>query len=342
MSRKGKNRFRALALLLALLFPCLIAGAASPEVKKASPEVKKAAPEVKKAAPEVNKATATAEVIYAAPKITRLATFQNVGGEKLLYSPLALARDVKNGDLFITSFGSGELIILDAKGFLVNKAGREVGLTAPYGVALDETGRIYLSEVQTGLLKVLSPGGALMDRIDLSLVVGRPVSPGRITIGQDGRLYIADLRAHEILVFNLQGDFLQALGGFAYLQKAAVVNDKIIGLSAYGRAVHIFDQTGVPLLAFGDHGEASERSSIFSFPTGFAVDAKGRLWIADAFQHRLRVFSLDGRHLFNYGRLEIDTGGFFFPVDLCFGEKGMLYVLEKGAERIQIFQVSDL
>lgn len=325
MRRKGKNRFLFLALWLAVLFPGLIASAAGPQ-KKASPEIKRAAPEVK----------------IEIPEITRLATFADTGGEKLLYSPLALARDAKNGDLVITSFGSGEMIILDAQGTLLSKAGREVGLIAPYGVAIDETGRIYLSEIHTGLVKVLSPAGALIDRIDLSLAVGRPVAPGRITIGPNGRLYIADLRANEILVFNLRGDFLQALGGFAYLQKAAVVNDRIIGLSSHGKTVHLFDQGGSLLLAFGDHGEASERSNIFSFPTGFAVDAKGRLWIADAFQHRLRVFSLDGRHLFNYGRIEEKVGGFFFPVDLCFGDKGTLYVLEKGAERIQIFQVSDL
>jgi len=259
----------------------------------------------------------------AAPEIRRVATFASTGGEKLLHNPLALARDAKNGDLAITSFGSGEVVILDAKGTLLNKAGR-----------------IYLSEIQTGMVKVLSPGGVLTDRIDLSLAVGRPVAPGRITIGREGRLYVADLRANEILVFDHRGDFLQTLGGFAYLQKAGTLDDRIIGLSAYGKAVHLFDHEGGLLLTFGEHGDESERN--VSFPTGFAVDAKGRLWIADAFQHRLKIFSLEGVHLFNFGRMEQETGGFFFPVDLCFGDKGMLYVLEKGAERIQIFEVSDL
>lgn len=315
--RKGKKRCVALALLF-VLFLAPLAGAAGP--KATAPAVKPQA--------------------AASPEIKRVATFQSTGGEKLLHSPLALARDAKSGDLVITNFGSGQVVILDAKGSLLNKAGREVGLIAPYGVAIDETGRIYLSEVQTGILKVLTPGGILTDRIDLSLAVGRPVAPGRISIGRDGLLYIADLRANEILVFNFRGDFLRAMGGFAYLQKAGIVGDRIIGLSAHGKAVHLFDREGSLLLTFGDHGEASERT--FSFPTGFAVDAKGRLWIADAFQHRLKIFSLEGKHLFNFGRMEEDTGGFFFPVDLCFGEKGMLYVLEKGAERIQIFQVSDL
>jgi DNA-binding beta-propeller fold protein YncE len=308
--RKRQNRFLIPALmLLGVLFFSPIASAAEAQAK-------------------------------VAPEIRRVATFQRHGGEKLLHNPLALTRDPKNGDLIITSFGSGEIVILDENGSLMNKAGAGAGLVAPYGVAVDRKGQIYVSEIQTGIVKVLSPGGLLADRIDLSLAVGRPVAPGRITFDQDGLLYIADLRANEILLFNGQGDFLRALGKFAYLQKAGALAGKVIGLSAHGSAVHLYDQEGGLLLAFGEHG--GESASNFSFPTGFAVDAKGRLWIADAFQHRLKIFSLEGMHLFNFGRLEQDAGGFFFPVDLCFGDKGQLYVLEKGAERVQIFQVSDL
>lgn len=334
--RKGKKRCVAMALFFVLFFAPLAGAAKPPEAP--APAVK---PQETKAIMKL-KAAAAAMRPHAAsgPEIKRIATFQSAGGEKLLHSPLALARDAKSGDLIITSFGSGEVVILDAKGFLLNRAGREVGLIAPYGVAIDKTGRIFLSEVQTGILKILSPGGILLDKIDLSLAAGKQVAPGRISIGRDGHLYVADLRANEILIFNSRGDFLRALGGFAYLQKAAAIGDRIIGLSAHGKAVHLFDQEGKLLLTFGEHGEEAERT--FSFPTGFAVDAKGRLWIADAFQHRLKIFSMEGNHLFNFGRMEEETGGFFFPVDLCFGEEGKLFVLEKGAERIQIFQVSDL
>ena len=274
------------------------------------------------------------------PEIRRTATIQRYGGEKLLHSPLSLALDAKNGDLIITSFGSGEVVILDKNGALIKRMGPEAGLISPYGVAIDDMGRIYVSEIQTGMLKVFSPGGILEDKIDLSRAVGRPVSPGRITLDKDDRIYVADLRNNEILVLNHRGDFVKSMGNFDYLQKAVVVNDKILGLSAHGTAVSLFNQEGVLLSAFGKHGDESARN--FSFPTGFAVDSKNRIWIADAFQHRLKVFSLDGELLFNFGRMQEKTGGFFFPVDLCFGDKGKLFVLEKGADRIQVFQVGDL
>jgi DNA-binding beta-propeller fold protein YncE len=275
------------------------------------------------------------------PEITRIAVFQSQRGEHILRSPLAIVLDEKNGDLIVTSFESGEVVVLDKNGALVKRLGTDAGLVSPYGVAIDGKGRIYVSEVRSGFLKILSPSGTLVDEIDLSKVMGKTVSPGRITLDINGLIYIADLNNNEILVFNGKGDFVRSLGTFEYLQKAgALGDDRIVGLSAQGKAVKVFSREGALLHSFGDHGDSSDRN--MSFPTGFAVDAKGRLWIADAFQHRLKVFSLDGKFLFNFGRMEEKVGGFFFPVDICFGEKGKLFVLEKGADRIQVFHISDL
>lgn len=277
------------------------------------------------------------------PELRRTAVFKGEGGERILGSPLSIVRDGKSGDLIVSSFETGEVAILDGNGVLVKRIGAEAGLVTPYGVAVDTDGRIHVGELRTGLLKVFSPGGVLADEIDLSRTMGRTVSPGRITLGGDGRIYVADLTGNEILVLNARGDFQRAVGRFDYLQKAGTSNDgRIVGVSAQGKAVRIFDDNGTLLRSFGDHGDKTDRN--MSFPTGFAVDAKGRIWIADPFQHRLKVFSLGGEFLFNFGRLEetTESGGFFFPVDLCFGEKGELFVLEKGAERIQVFQVGDL
>jgi DNA-binding beta-propeller fold protein YncE len=274
------------------------------------------------------------------PDIIRLTVFRGQGGDKLLHTPLAIARDAKTGDLIASSFRTNEVVILDKQGFLIKKLGRSAGLVSPYGVAVDELGRIYVSEIQTGMVKILSPGGRLEDEIDLSKAMGRVVAPGRITLDRDGTLYVADLKDNVILVFNGRGDFVHSIAGFDYLQKAGLVNGHIIGLSAYGKTVQIFTKTGKMLSTFGGHGVISEQN--FSFPSGFAVDSKGRLWITDAFQHRLRIFSLAGEHLFDFGKMQEKDGGFFFPVDLCFGRMGKLYVLEKGGERIQVFQVSDL
>lgn len=278
-----------------------------------------------------------------APEVRRTGVIENRGGDRLLRSPLAIARDGKSGELVVANFESGEVVVLDPSGALVARVGADAGLVTPYGVAVDGAGQIYVSEVRTGLLKVLGPAGAPVDELDLSRLVGRTVSPGRITIGDDGLIYVADLSGNEILVVKKSGELVRAIGPFPYLQKGSAASGaRVLGLSGRGSAVTVFDPSGSRIRSFGEHGEPSERT--VSFPTGFAVDGKGRIWIADAFQHRLKVFSLDGEFLFNVGRpQETPSGdGFSFPVDLCFGGPGELIVLEKGAERIQVFRVADL
>lgn len=274
------------------------------------------------------------------PEIRKIATFQDQGSERLFRSPLSIAIDESNGDLIVTSFEAAEVVIIDKSGNLIKRLGAQAGITSPYGVSIDEKGRIYVTEVHTGLLKVFSPGGILVDKIDLSDVMKRTVSPGRITIDKEGLIYISDLVVNEILILNDKGDFVRSVGNFDSIQKAGNAEGNILGISSMGNAVKVFDNEGVLLHSFGNHGDESQTN--FSFPAGFDVDSKGRLWIADAFQHRLKVFTLEGKFLFNFGYMTEKKWMFFFPVDLCFGKKGELFVVEKGANRIQVFQVSDL
>lgn len=295
------------------------------------------------APPRTGEARRPAAARPGVPEVRRISRIEDQGGERLLRSPLAIARDRKTGELVVSSFESGEVVVLDRSGVLVTRFGADAGLVTPYGVAVDAAGRIYVSELRTGLVKVLGSGGAPEDELDLSRIAGRPVSPGRITLGDDGLVYVADVSGNKVLVVGRQGELVRELGPFQQLQKSGpVAGGRILGLSAYGAAVTLFERSGAPVRSFGQHGDPSERN--VSFPTGFAVDAKGRIWIADAFQHRIKVFSLAGEFLFNFGRPQEtpDGEGFFFPVDLCFGAPGELIVLEKGAERIQTFRVADL
>lgn len=276
------------------------------------------------------------------PDLRRTAVIADAGGERILRSPLAIARDRKTGELVVSSFESGELVVLDPSGTLVTRLGADAGLVTPYGVAVDARGRIYVSELRTGLLKILAPCGALQDEIDLSALAGRKVSPGRIMLGDDGVVHVADLSGNKLLLVSAKGELVRELGPFPFLQKGGPAKGgRVVALSARGSAVTVLEASGAQVRAFGEHGESSERT--VSFPAGFALDGKGRIWIADAFQHRLKVFSLEGKFLYNVGRSEgpQERGGFFFPVDLCFGEAGELIVLEKGAERIQRFTIRE-
>lgn len=326
MRRQIMSRF-VMGWMIAAVLLCVGQGKALAETRKKEPAKKNSPP------------AADAKI----PVIRAINIIENRDGEALLASPLSLALDTQNGDLLVANFESEEVAIFDSNGTLIKRMGAETGLRSPYGVAIDGAGQIFVSELKTGFLKIFNSAGMTVDEIDLGKALGRTVAPGRITIGRDGLLYLADLKENEILIFTGRGDFVRSLGKFDFLQKAGTARDgRVIGLSAMGTAVQFFAADGKKLSSFGKHGD--EPRTNFSFPTGFAVDDRGRLWIADPFQHRLTVYTPEGKFLFSFGRMEEKKGdgGLFFPVDLCFGKNGTLYLLEKGANRLRIYQVSDL
>ena len=77
----------------------------------------------------------------------------------------------------------------------------------------------------------------------------------------------------------------------------------------------------------------------FSFPGGISIDEEDRLWIVDTFRHQVKVFKTNGAFLFQFGTFGKGSGQLFFPVDIALDQYGKIYVLEKGANRLQVFQM---
>ncbi len=77
-----------------------------------------------------------------------------------------------------------------------------------------------------------------------------------------------------------------------------------------------------------NHGE-------FSGPTSFRIDGKGRIYILDALDGEVEIFSPSGEHLKTYEypkttKTDQDT----HAVDFAIGPRGELYLLEEASEKI--------
>ena len=79
-----------------------------------------------------------------------------------------------------------------------------------------------------------------------------------------------------------------------------------------------------------DAGEAAT-----SRPVGMAIDADNTLWVADAVNHRLLRFSLDGELLSQIGSMGDGLGQFRYPHDIALMPDGTLIVAEYGSSRLQ-------
>jgi DNA-binding beta-propeller fold protein YncE len=76
----------------------------------------------------------------------------------------------------------------------------------------------------------------------------------------------------------------------------------------------------------------------FYSPAGLAIDrASGRLYVADAGRHKIRVYeSATGQFLFEFGQRGVALGEFNYPTHL-FMRKGALYVSDTMNFRVQVF-----
>ncbi len=274
--------------------------------------------------------------------VVRLGSLGNDGSGALLEGPVSIALDDRNHLLYLSCAGSSEVVVLDQGGRMIRRIGPTEELISPYGVAVDSRSNLYVSESTTGLVKVFDLRAQWIETHDLSALRGHPVAPGRITCDDDGVLCIIDMSEEEVLVLSPTFEIRQVIPTEGRPQKAMRLPDgDYLVSSARGAALRRFGPSGKVLSLVGGRGDDSPDR--VSFPGGFGLDSSGRIWLTDSFRHRVQVFAKDGEFLMDFGRLDRGEGewGFLLPADLCLSSDGTLYVLEKGANRIQVFRLPD-
>ena len=152
-------------------------------------------------------------------------------------------------------------------------------------------------------------GNGVNDFADGSALTAQFNGPGGIARAADGRLFVADAANHRIRV-----------------------------ISADGATVSTYAGEGVQ--GFADGSTSTAR---FDFPRGIALAADGRVFVADSFNHRIRVISADGATVstyagsgFGFANGSTSTARFSFPSDVALAADGSLFVADSVNHRIRV------
>ena len=88
-------------------------------------------------------------------------------------------------------------------------------------------------------------------------------------------------------------------------------------------------------------GEANESRDAYIFGVigGLAMDAQGRIIVADSKDHTIRIFAASGRYLYTIGRKGRGPGDLDGPCCLTIAENGLLWVKENGNHRYSAFRL---
>jgi sugar lactone lactonase YvrE len=247
----------------------------------------------------------------------------------------------------------------------------------PYGIAVDAAGMVYVSDQHNQTIRKITPAGVVstfagqpgqLGSADGLGSIARFRMPAGITLDAAGNLYVADQGNHTIrkitpagLVTTLAGrplvaDTLDGTGSNArFEQPAAVAVDaagNVYVTDQENRMIRKVTPAGVVSRFAGQNGHTGYRDTTvalfarFNFPTGIAIDPAGNLYVADRFNHAVRVVSPAGGVTTLAGnRLGAgSTNGtgvsarFNCPMGVAVSATGTVYVTDQSNHTVRVIQ----
>ena len=175
-------------------------------------------------------------------------------------------------------------------------------------------------------------------------------APRGVAVDDEDNIYVVDKLNSRIQKFSSNGDHIVSVGTQGYGE----LNfdwPKGIGIHPYTKYVYVTeannhrvqilkpdltyhgmigakDENGKPI--FGD------ASGEFNTPLGVTFDKAGRVYVTDAINNRVQVFTEEGEFIGSFG-----DGMLKFPGGICIDENDILYVTEVDNYQVSVFRITD-
>lgn len=177
-------------------------------------------------------------------------------GKGILKRPTGLARDPKQGLLYVADTRAHDVKVFDDQGRLVNTIGHSGDLAgemnAPTHLAFagDE---LYVTDSLNSRIQIYSGNGDMLRQFgDRGLYVGNLVRPKGVAVDNEGHVYVIESYYDHLLVYDKDGALLMSIGG------------------------------------------SGTQPGQFYLPAGIWIDRRNRVFVADMFNGRVEVFQFLG------------------------------------------------
>jgi len=144
----------------------------------------------------------------------------------------------------------------------------------PIGIVENSTGTMFVADEQNARVRRVTPDGVV------STILGGGKTP--LPDAANGTLGTSIEMSHpSYLALDARGN----------LYVSDFLWNQVVRIDPQGRITHI---AGTGAAGFGGDGGPAT-SALLDFPTGLALDARGRLYISDSFNNRIRMVDTRGR-----------------------------------------------
>lgn len=214
----------------------------------------------------------------------------------------------------------------------------------PRAMTVDAQGMVYVVDM-TARIQVFDAQGEYVRHWQTPICEqGRPTG---LSIDRRGRVAVADTHYFRVLFYNSEGELQEsatiggvhgtAPGEFGFVTDVLEDAQGNFYVSEYGASDRIqkFTASGDFLCQWGGHGAEPGQ---FERPQSISMDSKGNIWVADACNHRLKVYRCDEDKpelLKIVGRQGEGEGEFRYPYGLTIDGSDRIWIAEFGGHRIQ-------
>lgn len=217
-------------------------------------------------------------------------------------------------------------------------------LVKPRAIAIGPGDRLYVVD-WTARIQSFDRDGKFLNK-SWTTPDFRNGRPSGLSVDPKGNLVVSDSHYHCVRVYSPDGEQLRVIGGvlgtdpgqLSYISDALCDADGAFYLSEFGDSQRIskFDPAGKFMKCWGEPG--SEKGQ-FARIRAMTLGTDGLLYVADACNHRVQVFTRDGEWVRMFGEAGEGEGELSYPYDVAFspGPTPSLYVVEYGNQRVQKF-----
>jgi DNA-binding beta-propeller fold protein YncE len=218
-------------------------------------------------------------------------------------------------------------------------------LTKPSGIAIDVKGRVYVIDSSDPYVRVFDSKGVFVK--EFCNIQGKDGGLQGIAVDSTGLIYLSDITNACVQVFQSDlGLWMRRVdcrgkSGSEMQLPSGIAIDRANQLycADYGASkIFVFSKSGNLLRSFGSKGNGPGQ---FNVPRSVAVDRNDKIYVLDSLNHRIQVFGPTGNLFYIFGGRGSEAGKFIGPSDISIDpENNLLYVADKGNQRIQVFELS--
>ena len=212
-------------------------------------------------------------------------------------------------------------------------------LPAPRGLYSDADDNVFVLD-DAGRVLVYNKHGKITQQWEMpDFAAGKPEGIWELL---DGKIGVADTHYHRVVIFNADGTVSHMFGTqgtdagqFVFPVSIAQDPNGFIYVGEYGdkQRIQKFTPQGEFVTEFGSHGTGEGQ---FQRPSGMAWQ-NGEVFVVDAFNNRIQVFSDEGRFL-RVISLPETTSPLAYPYDLRVTSNNLIYVIENKTARLTVLE----